>query len=29
MIRYGRTIARRLSLENAPEPPVDSEVGAP
>ena len=29
MIRYGRTIARRLSLENAPEPPVASEVGAP
>lgn len=24
-----RTIARRLSLENAPEPPVASDVGAP
>ena len=29
MIRYGRTVARKLSLESAPEPPVASEVGAP
>jgi len=29
MIRYGRTVARRLSLETAPEPPAASEVGAP
>ena len=29
LIRYGRTVVRRLSLETAPEPPVASEVGAP